>query len=321
MARRLRIQYKGAIYHVINRGNYRSDVFGSVGAAQAFESVLAETCETWQWRLHAYVIMRNHFHLTIETPQPNLVDGMHWLQSTYATRFNRFRSECGHLFQGRYQALLIENFAAVARVVNYIHLNPLRAHLVEPAQLAQFRWSSLARFTREGRPAWLVAEDWLQQLGLADSRDGWQAYEKLLLSIAGTTDADAERQALCHGWAIGIAGWRQAVAKDYAHLALGQGIAANEARELKHAHWAATLERELERIGKTSDDCASDSKSAGWKLELAIKLRDESGAADGWIAENLQMGSPSSVRSHVSRGRRSRNQQTSAFSERARSSI
>jgi putative transposase len=70
--------------------------------------------------------MRNHFRLVMETPEPNLVDGMHWLQSTFATRFNRLRGESGHLFQGRHQSLPIENSAALVRVVDYIHLNPVR---------------------------------------------------------------------------------------------------------------------------------------------------------------------------------------------------
>src|SRR5476651_2071950 len=130
MPRKLRIQYAGALYHVINRGNYRRDVFESAGAAQAFIAVLEEVLPRFGWRLHAYVIMRNHFHLALETSRPNLVEGMHWLQSTYATRFNRFRGERGHLFQGRYQAILVENLSALGRVVDYLHLNPVRAGMV-----------------------------------------------------------------------------------------------------------------------------------------------------------------------------------------------
>ncbi len=97
----MRIQFKGALYHVINQGNYRCDVFGSGG--KAFEAVLKEAVTMFGWVLHADVLMRNHFHLSVETPQPNLVEGMHWLQCTFATRFNRYRGERGHLFQGRYK--------------------------------------------------------------------------------------------------------------------------------------------------------------------------------------------------------------------------
>jgi REP element-mobilizing transposase RayT len=102
MARKLRQEYPGACYHVINRGNYRTDIFQTEGARAAFETCLFEACEKSGWALHAYVIMRNHYHLALETPQANLVTGMQWLQATYANRFNRLRGERGHLFQGRY---------------------------------------------------------------------------------------------------------------------------------------------------------------------------------------------------------------------------
>ena len=114
----MRIQHEHALYHVINRGNYRRDIFSSRGAARAFSRLVGEACERHGWQLHAYVVMRNHYHLALETPQPNLVEGMHWLQSTFGTRFNRYRSERGHLFQGRYQALLVEDDAALVRLID-----------------------------------------------------------------------------------------------------------------------------------------------------------------------------------------------------------
>ena len=113
MARKLRLEYPGAIYHVINRGNYRAYVFKSVGARQAFEDCLFAACARSGWLLHAFVIMGNHYHLAVETPQGNLVAGMQWLQSTFANRFNQLRGERGHLFQGRYKSLLVEESAAL----------------------------------------------------------------------------------------------------------------------------------------------------------------------------------------------------------------
>jgi len=126
MARKLRIEYEGALYHVLNRGNYRRDLFETVGAAKAFLAVLEEGSAMFNWRVHAYVLMRNHYHLALETPLPNLVEGMHWLQGTIATRFNRFRQEQGHLFQGRYHAILLEDRSVLSRVVDYVHLNPVQ---------------------------------------------------------------------------------------------------------------------------------------------------------------------------------------------------
>src|SRR4051812_20734411 len=149
--------------------------------------------------------MRNHYHLAIETPKANLGEGMHWLQGTVAVRFNRFRNERGHLFQGRYQAILLEDNAALLRLVNYLHLNPVRAKIVPVEQMVGFRWSSLHRFVRGRRFEGLTAEDWLEQLGLADTPEGWRTYIVQLAELAGNKD-EQERQGfaeLSHGWAIG----------------------------------------------------------------------------------------------------------------------
>ncbi len=115
MARPLRIQFPGAIYHVMNRGNYRDNIFATSGAASAFVDCLWEACEQTKWKVHAYCVMRNHYHLAIETPEGNLVEGVHWLQSTYGNRFNRFRKENGRAFQGRYKAVLIETLQPLSR--------------------------------------------------------------------------------------------------------------------------------------------------------------------------------------------------------------
>src|SRR5262245_47888671 len=107
MPRKLRLEYEGAVYHVISRGNYRSDVFARDSTKAAFLKCLDEACVKAKWVVHAWCVMSNHYHLCLETPQPNLVLGMRWLQATFALRFNRLRNERGHLFQGRYKALLV----------------------------------------------------------------------------------------------------------------------------------------------------------------------------------------------------------------------
>ena len=98
MPRAARVQYEDARYHILNRGNYRKDLFLTHRTDQAFTEVMFEACERYQWYLHAYVLMSNHYHLCLETPQANLSDGMHWLQSTFANRFNKFTGERGHVF-------------------------------------------------------------------------------------------------------------------------------------------------------------------------------------------------------------------------------
>ena len=302
MARRLRIQFSGALYHVINRGNYRRDVFGSVGAARAFESTIAEACDRHRWRLHAYGIMPNHYHLALETPDPNLVEGMHWLQSTFATRFNRFRGERGHLFQGRYQSPLVEDARALVRVINYIHLNPVRAHLVPAAHCASFRWSSLRRLMQADRPKWLCGEALLGQLRLADSQEGWSSYSRHLAALA---DLSAGKEAeefteLCTGWAIGTEGWKRAVAREHRHLTLHPGYEASELRDLKERGWRERLEQRLWDAGKTMRDVQVDPANAAWKIDIAAALRREC-VPYAWIRDALAMRGLSSIRGHVFR--------------------
>ena len=108
MARPLRIEVSGACYHVINRGNYRRNLFKEKGAADAFVRTLGEAASQYRWRIHAFVVMSNHFHLAVELGEPNLSVGMKWLQGTWIRRFNSLRRLIGRPFQGRYQALLLE---------------------------------------------------------------------------------------------------------------------------------------------------------------------------------------------------------------------
>jgi len=301
MARKLRVQFEGAVYHIINRGNYRHEVFTSAATAQAFERCLFEVCERMGWRLHAFVIMRNHYHLAVETPRANLTEGMHWLQGTFATRFNRFRGERGHLFQGRYQAILVEPGAALARVVDYIHLNPARAGLVEADQIAAFRWGSLRRFMKGPRLAFMVCADWLATRGLTDDAAGWRNYAAHLRSVAsGAGEPAAEEvDGLSRGWAIGTPVWRETLAKEHAHRALTQPVGP-EAREIKEAHWSQALNLLLEREGRTREQAAEDWKGVPWKIAIAQNLRQTTTATNRWIARELNMGSPSSVSQYLS---------------------
>jgi len=305
MARKLRIEYEGALYHVLNRGNYRRDLFETVGAAKAFLAVLEEGSAMFNWRVHAYVLMRNHYHLALETPLPNLVEGMHWLQGTIATRFNRFRQEQGHLFQGRYHAILLEDRSVLSRVVDYIHLNPVRARIVEASAAMTYRWSSLGPFIKANRFSSLVACDWLTTLGLTDDDKGWKRYLAHLVELAGSPDEQKRLgfASLSKGWAIGTLGWRKAVARDHAHRALSPGIEAAQKRELAEARWRKKLEELLASSDRSYDQLLEAPKGAPWKVQLARQLRQEEGTSIAWIAPNLHMGKPGAVRSYLSRAR------------------
>src|SRR5687767_14959885 len=154
MARKLRVQYAGAIYHVMSRGDRREQIFEDQEDRCRFLKALDQTCEKTGWQIHAYCLMDNHFHLVIETPRPNLVLGMKWLLGTYTGRYNRRHQVVGHLFSGRYKALVVDGSETgyLRTACDYVHLNPIRAKLLAPEQkLREYRWSSVAEYVRQPR--------------------------------------------------------------------------------------------------------------------------------------------------------------------------
>lgn len=306
MARKLRIQYPSALYHVINRGNYRRDVFAQGGAAEALERTLFEAAAQYGWRVHAYVVMRNHYHVALETPEPTLVEGMQWFQGTFANRFNRFRNEQGHLFQGRYKAQILEDFAVLGRVVDYIHLNPVRAKIVGPEEVGLYRWSSLFRYLRAETNVCMVAACWLKARGgWDDDAEGRCKYADYLSQIA-RDEAAWEREGLVGlsaGWALGTDAWRKALARDHARLALDPNMSRQEVAEIRQAAWNASLARALSAAGKSEADLVTRPRWQPWKIAVADRIRRDSGAPISWMAERLKLGKASSVRSYLSRER------------------
>ena len=159
MARKLRVEYAGAIYHVMNRGDRRELISMDDADRQRFVETLGEVCSKTGWQVHAYDLMPNHFHWVVETPQPNLVAGMKWLQGTDTSRFNRRYKLFGHLFSGRYKSLILDGSGSgyLKSVGDYVHLNPARAKLVvADAPSKSFAWSSWPAYllARSKRPAW-----------------------------------------------------------------------------------------------------------------------------------------------------------------------
>ena len=137
MSRPWRIEFKGALYHLLSRGNEGSDIFKNDQDRTGFLYAVGEMSERFDVDIFAYVLMDNHYHLLVKTRQANLKKAMQWFGTTYTQRFNRRHFRSGHLFQGRYKSIIIQNDAYLLQLSYYIHRNPLRAGMVR--RLADYR--------------------------------------------------------------------------------------------------------------------------------------------------------------------------------------
>ena len=205
MARKLRFEYPGAIYHIMNRGDRGEPIFQDDTDRQRFVETLGEACVRSGWQVHAYCLMPNHFHLVVETPQPTLVAGMKWFLGTYTGRFNRRHKLFGHLFSGRYKSLIVDGSGSgyLRTVCQYVHLNPARAKLVSLDQaLREYRWSSWPEYLRSPvkRAAWLRVDRVMGEMGIPkDSTAGRRELERRM-EARRASEQSAGYKPIRRGW-------------------------------------------------------------------------------------------------------------------------
>ena len=162
MARPLRIEYPGALWHATNRGNAGENIVRSDEDRLAFVDLLGQAVRRYGWVVTTYTLLDNHFHLVLETPDPTLSRGMQWFQAKYAQRFNRRHKRTGHLFQGRFKAFLVDKETYLLEVLRYVALNPVRAHMVKRPE--EYRWGSYRAIAGlEHAPPWLAVDHVLHQ--------------------------------------------------------------------------------------------------------------------------------------------------------------
>ena len=159
MARQIRIEYAGALYHVTSRGDRQEDIYLDDEDRSNFLSLLAQVSKDYNWLIHAYCLMDNHYHLLVETPDGNLSKGMRQLNGVYTQITNRYHGKVGHVFQGRYKAVLVQKESYLLELARYIVLNPVRARMVREAK--EWPWSSYRKTAGMlSNDAWLTTE-WL----------------------------------------------------------------------------------------------------------------------------------------------------------------
>jgi len=334
VARAVRIEYGGAFYHVMARGNRRERIFRDEADRVLFYQTLGEACERTGWRVHAWVLMSNHYHLMVETPEANLVAGMRWLQNTYARRHNCRHRLWGRLFGDRYKAILSEGGSGYyyCSLMDYIHLNPVRAGLVRVEREKSVRdyvWSSVAKgyaLPPRRRPIWLAAEAGLAMAQCADTPAGRRCFVEHLDSRAreegvgaGVIEPGEDRRHshLRHGWYWGS----QAFAERMLQLAR-KGIAMRKNRTYRSAPlFRAHDERQARRLldaglaaaGLSTRELDSLPGSDVRKVALANLLLERTVARQSWIADKLAMCSAANVSQQVRRYRTQRPRLAATF--------
>ena len=294
MPRALRIEYPGAIYHVMNRGDRREPIFLDDVDQEKFLTTLAEACAKTDWQVHAYCLMGNHFHLVIETPNPDLVVGMKWFLGTYTARFNRRHKLFGHLFSGRYKSLVVDGSGNgyLRTVCDYVHLNPVRAKLLRPEQkLTDFMWSSWPDYLKppEQRPRWLRVDRLLGELGIPkDSPAGLEQLEQCLETRRAQEDAD-EFKPIRRGWCLGSETFRKELLES-AHTHATESHHGQTRRETTEDKARRILNEELDKLGWTGAELAESAKGDARKIRIAQRLRVETAVPLKWIAKELHMG-------------------------------
>jgi REP element-mobilizing transposase RayT len=321
MPRSLRLEFPGAFYHVMARGNQRESIFHDDDDRRFFLSTLSEACAMTGWRVHTWVLMDNHYHLFIETPEPNLVAGMRWLQNTVTRRYNVRHVAGGRLFGDRYKAVLVEGADSYhyRTLADYIHLNPVRARLVRPKMgqsVLDYPWSSLAggwALPPGKRPKWLAAEEGLRRFDLPDTVAGRRRMAERLdrraVEEEGQTcgmpvvaeDVDARCSHLRRGWYWGsqkFAGKlrelseKRTNAKKRSSRASQRTPQATAHGEEQAKQW---LKDGLAAAALGAKDLPHMKGSAPQKLALAELLWKRTTVSQEWIAQKLAMRSAANV--------------------------
>ena len=316
MARSVRFEYAGAYYHVMARGNERKAIFRDDDDRRFFLACLGECCEKTGWKVHAWVLMGNHYHLFIETPEANLVAGMKWLQNTVTRRHNVRHGKWGRLFGDRYKSIVVEGGVAnyYTSLWEYVHLNPARAGLVdvkEGRSSLDYRWSSLKggyALLPQQRPKWLAAEEGLRIMGYPDTAKGRRemvehldrrAFEEGRKSgfVEAAEGADKRKSHLRRGWYWGSQEFAERLLSGAEKiLKKGSSRAYVRSRE-RMAHG----EKEAEKLLKEGLAAAGlkglEGLPANEKRKVAIArvIWSRTTVSQGWIAERLKMKNAANV--------------------------
>ncbi|HWM24830.1 MAG TPA: transposase [Chthoniobacterales bacterium] len=303
MPRQPRIEYEGAIYHVMNRGAHGEAIVREDADRELWIKTLAEACGKCQWRVNAYCLMSDHFHLVVETPLGNLVSGMKWFLGTYTVRFHARHRLRGHLFAGRYKSVVVDDSDdSYLRVAcDYVHLNPARAGLLSAKQpLSDYAWSSYRDYLQRGlaRPRWLRTDRLLGEQGVRrdDRRLRLEFSRRMEARRLEVDQARASDDLLPRGWRLGGEAF-SARLLDRLGGKLTENHRAREPADTAEMKGERIIRSRLEEIGWSETDLQERGKCALEKIRIAQQLRAETTLSLKRVAERLNMGTWTNVSS------------------------
>ena len=304
MPRKMRVEYEGAMYHLMSRGDRREDIFLNDVDRHDFLKTLAEACQKTGWQVHAYCLMCNHYHLVVETPDANLVAGMAWLQSTYTIRLNHRHKLFGHVFSGRYKAQLVEGSGNgyLRTVCDYVHLNPVRAGLLGAQErLLAYPWSSLGWYLSapKHRPGWMRVDRLLGEHGITgDTPGGRQEFERRLEERRHEEEDEEALKVMRRGWCVGGEVFRKEMLEQMEDK-LGEHHSGELRRETAQAKAEKIVGMELKRLGWKPSELAKRRKSDPLKLAVAARLRRETTLTLKEIAGRVHLGTSKSANARL----------------------
>jgi putative transposase len=332
MARKPRIQYEGAVYHVMSRGDRGGKIYKDRLDYDLFLMATAEACQRTGWRIHAFVLLPNHFHWLLETPEANLVDGMKWFLGAYSQRYNSRHGQIGHVFQGRYKAVVIQSDSGnyFETVSTYIHLNPARARLVnrEKGGLEQYEWSSYPWYLKgKGkRPEWLEVKRVLGNLSLKDDAGGHRRYTSYIDGRIGELRKKEGRKAfkqewasLRYGWYAGSDVFRESLVRRLKKVVegrqrgsyCGEGIRRHDQTEAEKL-----IKKGMKALGVSEHDLSCLPKGHELKCLLAWLAHSKATVSHAWLSNRLNMGCPATLSAYIRRVRQADSQSLARLKKR-----
>jgi putative transposase len=329
MPRQHRIEYPGATYHVMARGNRRETIFRDDPDCRAFLDRLDKACDRTGWQIRAFVLMNNHYHLVLHTPEGNLVDGMRWLQNAYTRYFNQRHQLWGRLFGDRYKAVLVEESHSfggrvratpdyLATLIDYVHLNPARARIVRPGEkqsLLDYPWSSIALgygLAPKKRKKWMDVATGLSLTQCRDTVAGRREYVERLdqRALLEQTEGERENQSteventLRRGWYWGSQAFGEWLIDKIGAKAVSNADYRASSLGIDHAEIAASRwieagckELKLDRETELRTPQRGDLRRAA----IAWAIWKKTSVSQDWIAEKLGMKSRQNVSQQIRR--------------------